>query len=143
MLKLINLFRKTFIFLPLIYIGFSFIGEGNNSLHLEILYGLPFILFGVYFITEKNASLILIALLYFIHIVYDYYNEDLTNNIGVIYPYRQICSVYDLLVGCFLIYCSVYLNKKSIWLMSWFSFHILPLTNLKFLLPTHNNHLNK
>ena len=143
MLKLINLFQKTFIFLPLIYIGFSFIGEGNNSLHLEILYGIPFILFGVYFITEKNISFILIALLYFIHIVYDYYNEDLTNNIGVIYPYRQICSVYDFLVGCFLIYCAVYLNKKSIWLMSWFSFHILPLTNLKFLLPTHNIHLNK
>ena len=114
MLKLINLFQKTFIFLPLIYIGFSFIGEGNNSLHLEILYGIPFILFGVYFITEKNVSLILIALLYFIHIVYDYYNEDLTNNIGVIYPYRQICSVYDFLVGCFLIYCAVYLKKKSI-----------------------------
>ena len=113
MLKLINLFRKTFIFLPLIYIGFSLIGEGNNSLHLEILYGLPFILFGIYFIKEKNVSLILVASLYFIHIAYDYYNEDLTNNIGVIYPYRQFCTVYDLLVGIFLLYCALRFNKKS------------------------------
>ena len=112
MLKLIHLFRKTFIFLPLIYIGFSFIGEGNNSLHLEILYGIPFILFGLYFIKEKNASLILIALLYFIHFPYDYYNEDLTNNIGVIYPYRQFCSVYDLLVGSFLLYCAFCFENK-------------------------------
>ena len=79
MLKLINLFRNTFIFLPLIYIGFSLIGEGNNSLHLEILYGIPFILFGIYFIRDKNVSLILISSLYLIHIAYDYYNEDLTN----------------------------------------------------------------
>ena len=112
MLKLINLFRKTFIFLPLIYIGFSLIGEGNNSLRLEILYGLPFILFGIYFIKEKNVSLILIAFLYFIHIAYDYYNEDLTKNIGVIYPYRQFCSVYDLIVGSLLLYYAVYLKNK-------------------------------
>ena len=113
MLKLINLFRNTFIFLPLIYIGFSLIGEGNNSLHLEILYGLPFILFGIYFIKEKNSSLVLIASLYFIHILYDYYNEDLTNNIGVIYPYREFCSVYDFFVGCILIYYTLGLKKES------------------------------
>ena len=108
----INFFRKTFIFLPLIYIGFSFVGEGNDSLFLEIIYGLPFIFFGIYFIKEKNSSLILIATLYFIHILYDFYNEGLTNNIGVIYPYREFCMIYDLLVGTFLLYC-VYLNNKS------------------------------
>ena len=113
MQKLVNLFRKTFIFLPLIYIGFSLIGEGNDSLQLEILYGLPFILFGIYFIKEKNSSLVLIVSLYFIHILYDYYNEDLTNNIGVIYPYREFCSVYDFLVGCFLIYYTLRLKKES------------------------------
>jgi len=112
MLKLINLFRNTFIFLPLIYIGFSLIGEGNNSLHVEILYGIPFILFGIYFIRDKNVSLILISSLYLIHIAYDYYNEDLTNNIGVIYPYRQFCSIYDLLVGSFLLYCAFYFKNK-------------------------------
>ena len=32
MKKLVNLFRKTFIFLPLIYIGFSLIGNLNVSL---------------------------------------------------------------------------------------------------------------
>ena len=113
MRRLVNLFRNTFIFLPLIYIGFSLIGEGNNSLRFEVLYGLPFILFGVYFIKQKKASLILIASLYFIHIAYDYYNEDLTHNTGVIYPYRQFCSVYDLLVGSFLIFCAVYSNDNS------------------------------
>ena len=110
--KLVDLFRKTFIFLPLIYVGFSLIGSDNNSLQLEIIYGLPFILFGLYFIKEKNSSLILIAALYFIHILYDYFNEDLTNNIGVIYPYRQICAVYDFVVGSFLLYYAFYKNKK-------------------------------
>ena len=108
----IKFFRKTFIFLPLIYIGFSLIGEGNDSLFLEITYGLPFILFGIYFIKEKNSSLILVATLYFIHIIYDFLNEGLTNNIGVIYPYREFCITYDFLVGFFLLYC-VYVNNKS------------------------------
>ena len=49
----IDFFIKTFIFLPLIYIGFSFVVEGNDSLFLEIIYGLPFIFFGIYFIKEK------------------------------------------------------------------------------------------
>ena len=37
--------------------GFSLIGEDNNSFHLELLYGLPFILFGLYFIKEKTSHL--------------------------------------------------------------------------------------
>ena len=61
----------------------------------------------------NNPPLVLIASLYFIHILYDYYNEDLTNNIGVIYPYREFCSVYDFLVGCFLIYYTLRLKKES------------------------------
>ena len=109
----INFFRKTFIFLPLIYIGFSFVGEGNDSLFLEIIYGLPFIFFGIYFIKEKNSSLILIATLYFIHILYDFYNEGLTNNIGVIYTYREFCMIYDLLVGVVLLYSSYTYESKS------------------------------
>jgi len=113
MRKLVNLFRKTFIFLPLIYIGFSLIGEGNDSLQLEIVYGLPFILFGIYFIKEKNSSLILLASLYFIHIIYDYFNEGLTNNIGVTYLYREICLVYDFLVGVFLLYYTFYLKNPK------------------------------
>ncbi len=86
MQKLFHLFRTTFIFLPLIYIGFSFLGEDNYSLPLEILYGLPFILFGVYFIKEKNSSIVLLAALYLIHIAYDCFSEDLTNNIEVFTP---------------------------------------------------------
>ncbi len=113
MKKLVNLFRKTFVFLPLIYVGFSLIGEGNNSFQLEIIYGLPFILFGIYFIKEKNSSLILLASLYFIHIIYDYFNEGLTNNIGVTYLYREICLVYDFLVGVFLLYYTFYLKNPK------------------------------
>ena len=113
MQKLFHLFRMTFIFLPLIYIGFSFLGQDNHSLPLEILYGLPFILFGVYFIKEKNASIVLLGSLYLLHIVYDCFSEDLTNNIGVFYPYRQFCSVYDFLVGCFLLYYTFQVKNNT------------------------------
>ena len=104
MKKSILFFRQTFIFLPLIYIGFSFLGEGNSSLPLELLYGAPFIVAGLYFIKQKNVSLLLIAVFYFLHIIYDLYNEELTNNIGVIYLYREFCIVYDFLVGAFIVY---------------------------------------
>ena len=113
MQRLFHLFRTTFILLPLIYIGFSFLGEDNHSLPLEILYGFPFILFGVYFIKEKKSSIILLASLYLIHIAYDCFSEDLTNNIGVFYPYRQLCSVYDFLVGCFLFYYAFHVKKNA------------------------------
>ena len=112
MKKSILFFRETFIFLPLIYIGFSFLGEGNSSLPLELLYGTPFIVAGLYFIKQKNVSLLLIAVFYFLHIIYDLYNEELTNNIGVIYLYREFCIVYDFLVGAFLTYC-YFKFKKS------------------------------
>ena len=35
------------------------------------------------------------------------------NNVGAIYPYREFCSVYDFLVGCFLIYYTLRLKKES------------------------------
>ena len=38
-------------------------------------------------------------------------HADLTNNIGVIYLYREICLVYDFLVGVFLLYYTFYLKK--------------------------------
>ena len=106
-----NFFKNTFIFLPLIYIGFSLIGEGNNSLFLETLYGLPFLFFGIYFIVQKNPSLILVSFLYFIHIFYDFFNEELTNNDGVWYLYREFCIVYDLIVSFFLLYYSYKKNN--------------------------------
>jgi len=106
-------FKQTYIFLPLIYIGFSLIGDDNYSLVSEILYGLPFVLFGLYFIKKKNTSLILLATLYFIHIVYDFFNEDLTNNIGVFYLYREFCMIYDFLVGIFLLFCFYGYKNKS------------------------------
>lgn len=109
--KLINFFRRTFIFLPLIYIGFSFIGQNNNSFLLEVIYGIPFLLFGIYFVIEKNASLILISVLYFSHLVYDYFNGHLTNNIGVPTFYQEICLLYDLMVSLFLLYC---FTKKNL-----------------------------
>ena len=109
--KLINFFRRTFIFLPLIYIGFSFIGQNNNSFLLEVIYGTPFLLFGIYFVIKKNASLILISVLYFSHSVYDYFNGHLTNNIGVPSFYQEICLLYDLIVSLFLLYC---FTKKKI-----------------------------
>ena len=110
---LLNFFRKTFIFLPIIYIGFSLVGEDNSSLLLEVLYGIPFILFGLYFIIEKKSSPKLIAYLYLTHILYDFFSEDLTNNIGVIYLYREFCIIYDLLVGFFLLYSSYSYESKS------------------------------
>ena len=103
--KLINFFRKTFIFLPLIYIGFSLIGKDNDSFLLELMCGIPFLLFGIYFIIEKNTSLILISILYFSHMVYDYLNGHITNNTGVPYLYQEICLLYDLVVSLFLLYC--------------------------------------
>jgi len=109
--KLISFFKNTFIFLPLIYIAFSFTGKNNNSLVLEVLYGAPFILFGIYFLIKKNSSLVLLSLLYLAHFLYDYFNGHLTNNTGVIYLYREICLIYDFLVGVFLLYCS-YSNKS-------------------------------
>ena len=57
----VTFFRKTFIFLPLIYIGFSLIGAGNDSFYLELLYGTPFIIAGLYFLKYKNTSLKLLA----------------------------------------------------------------------------------
>ena len=110
---LINFFRKTFIFLPIIYIGFSLVGEENSSLLLEVLYGMPFILFGLYFIIQKKSSPKLIAYLYLTHILYDFFSEDLTNNIGVINLYREFCIIYDLLVGFFLLYSSYSYESKS------------------------------
>ena len=39
--------------------------------------------------------------------------EDLTNNVGVIYLYREFCIIYDLLVGVFLLYSSYTYESKS------------------------------
>ena len=64
-------------------------------------------------LSKKNSSIVLLAALYLIHIAYDCFSEDLTNNIGVFYPYRQFCSVYDLLVGCFLFYYAFHVKKNT------------------------------
>ena len=103
----VTFFRKTFIFLPLIYIGFSLIGDGNDSFYLELLYGTPFIIAGLYFLKYKNTSLKLLAVFYFLHIIHDYFNEELTNNIGVVFLYREFCILYDFIVGVFLLYYSI------------------------------------
>ena len=34
-------------------------------------------------------------------------NEELTNNIGVIFLYREFCILYDFIVGVFLLYYSI------------------------------------
>ena len=41
------------------------------------------------------------------------FSEDLTNNVGVIYLYREFCIIYDLLVGVFLLYSSYTYESKS------------------------------
>ena len=111
--KLISFFRKTYIFLPIIYIGFSFIGEENNSLYRELIYSIPFLIFGGLFRYKKNTPIWLISLLYFTHIIYDFFNFKLTHNIGVIEYYMELCIVYDFMVGLFLILTFVKEGEKQ------------------------------
>ena len=80
----------------------------------ELLYGLPFIMTGllVWRMRSKNA-LIIVALAWMSHGVYDFYHDHFFLISGVFNWYPAFCAIVDVTVGVYLLiyYRSVYQNN--------------------------------
>ena len=100
--------------LPVYYMLFGVLAWDGSAILKEFLYGLPYIVTGllVWRIKSKFA-LIVIALAWFSHGLYDFYHDLFFINPGVFSWYPAFCAVVDVTVGAYLLYYSKRLVTTS------------------------------
>ncbi len=99
------LYTPTIMILPLIYIGFAFVGNSPNAALLELQYGLPFIALSVLtLLIRKTPIIYLAAVAWLLHGVYDMMHDVFFINPGVWFWYPALCAGYDIGIGVYLLY---------------------------------------
>ena len=89
--------------LPIYYMLFGMLALDGSVVLKELLYGIPYIAIGLLgWRTRSRPTLILIALAWMSHGLYDYYHDFFFVNPGVFSWYPAGCAVVDILVGAYL-----------------------------------------
>ncbi|MFK7733734.1 MAG: hypothetical protein AB8B48_19090 [Pseudomonadales bacterium] len=100
-------YTVSLVFLPLIYMAFGLLSEGENIVLYEFYFGIPFFLFAVLgLIFEFKWSAYLIGVLWLSHAAYDLFHAQLFVNTGVFYWYPHFCAAVDFAISAYIFWCA-------------------------------------
>lgn len=98
-------YTLSLIFLPLIYMMFGLISEGENIVFMEFIFGLPyFVVALIGLLGNFKRSAYLVAALWFFHAVYDLSHGAIFINTGVFSWYPYFCAAVDFAVSAYILW---------------------------------------
>ncbi|MGH8492712.1 MAG: hypothetical protein ACRERR_06340 [Moraxellaceae bacterium] len=103
------------ILLPLPYLFFAHRAGDENTVFLEMFYGIFFLASGLVFaISRLKFSAYLVAALWFLHAAYDFSHGHLIINMGMPAWYPLLCAGFDVVVAVSLIWLARRLPEGDI-----------------------------
>ena len=90
--------------LPIYYALFGVLALDGTVVIKELLYGLPYIITGLLvWRMRSKAALVVIALAWFSHGLYDFYHDVFFVNPGVFSWYPAFCAFVDIVVAAYIL----------------------------------------
>lgn len=100
-------YTLSLIFLPLIYMLFGTMSEGENTVLMEFIFGVPY--FGIAILLllgNFKGSAYLLATLWVLHAVYDLSHNQIFINTAVFSWYPAFCAAVDFVIGGYIFCCA-------------------------------------
>ena len=90
--------------LPMYYMLFGLLARDGSVVMQELLYGLPYIVTGlIVWRMRSKAAMVVIALAWISHGLYDFYHDLFFVNPGVFSWYPAFCAFVDVVVGGYIL----------------------------------------
>ena len=90
--------------LPIYYMLFGLLAGDGSVVMQELLYGLPYIVTGlIVWRMRSKAAMVVIALAWISHGLYDFYHDLFFVNPGVFSWYPAFCAFVDVVVGGYIL----------------------------------------
>ncbi len=105
-LRLANsLFALTLVILPIVYMLFALWAGHQSALLHEFLWGIPFFGAGIacFYLGLRKTGYI-VAAMWFLHLLYDVFHDQLFTNAGVPGWYPALCAGFDLVIILYIVY---------------------------------------
>ena len=92
--------------LPLYYMLFGLLAQDASVILKELLYGVPYVITALIVRRIRSATtLVVIALAWLSHGLYDFYHDLFFVNPGVFSWYPAFCALIDVVVAVYLLAC--------------------------------------